>query len=128
MPRRPGPIRWLWYAAGGTLPDAYRAWVLQDVTGRTRLLRHAARSTLLVGPLAAVWWLLPGPVGLHLAMSLLACLVGYFYSFAYMTESNDRRLVRHGYPPGTYRQIRAEATQEANAQALARYEELYRQG
>lgn len=128
MRERPNPARWVWYALGGTLPERHREWVRHDLTSRTWALRHLARSTVLIAPLAAVWWLLPGSVGLHLALSLLACVVGYFYSFAYATEGADHRLVKHGFPPGTFAAVRAETTRETDELARARYDAMYRNG
>lgn len=126
MRRRPNPILWLWYAVGGRLPERHRDWVLHDVAGPTWMLRHAARSTMLVGPLAAVWWLLPAPTALSIALSVMACLVGYFYSFCYIVESAEHRLVKHGYPPGTFARVREDARREATEAARARYDAIYR--
>lgn len=125
---RPNPVQWLWYAAGGRLSEQHQEWVLFDLTTRTWVWRHAARSTVLVGPLVAVWLFLPAPWGLRLALSLMAALVGYFYSFAYMEESVEHRLIKHGYPYGTGKRIRAEAAgrKRENAEARARYLERYR--
>src|SRR5690606_19023903 len=124
--RRPGPLRWLWYAAGGRLPDRYREWVLQDVTGRRWLLRHFVRASVVIWPLAAVWWLLPAEPLMHVGMSLLALIVSYFYSGAYSTESAEHRLTKHGFPPGTFRAARAEANRESIARARAEYAAIYR--
>nr|WP_197022498.1 DUF5313 family protein [Saccharomonospora piscinae] len=32
--RRPNPIQWLWYAAGGRLPSEFRQWVLRGALPR----------------------------------------------------------------------------------------------
>lgn len=125
MVKRPSPWLWTWYAVGGRLSHVHHEWVLHDLTCHTWVLRHIARSTVLVGPLAAIWWALPAPVGLHLALSLLSLIVGYFYSCAYMVESAELRLVKHGYPPGTFKAARAEATREADELARARYLAIY---
>lgn len=122
----PGPLRWLWYSLGGRLPDEYREWVLRDLTGRGWAFRHILRSTVVVGPLAAVWWLLPAPLLLHLGMSALAVVVGYFYSCAYMVESAELRLVKHGFPPGTFQAMRDEQDRESKELAKQRYEAIYR--
>lgn len=126
MKRRPNPVRWLWYALGGRLPDRHREWVLHDTTSRTWVWRHAARSTVLVGPLMLVWLLLPGAILLRLSLVLMAGLVGYFYSFAYMEEAAENRLAKHGYPRGTGKQVRAEAHAEEAKAALERYIAIYR--
>lgn len=118
---RPDPIHWLWYAVGGRLPDRYREWVLHDVTARTWVLRHAARSSVLLVPLCLVWLLLPGALWIRLAMVALAVIVGYFYSFVYSPESAEHRLAKHGYPYGIGKQIRGEARAEAEEEARQRY-------
>ncbi|WP_240519616.1 DUF5313 family protein [Amycolatopsis antarctica] len=123
---RPGPFAWLWYAVGGRLPAVHREWVLRDVTASTWLLRHAARSTVLISPLVLVWLLLPAPIGLRLALMLMAALVGYFYSFAYAEESCEHRLHKNGIPRGTGKRIRAEAREVAGHDATVRYLARYR--
>ncbi|KAA9150715.1 hypothetical protein FPZ12_040535 [Amycolatopsis acidicola] len=125
---RPNPVQWLWYALGGRLPERCREWVLHDTTSRTWVWRHAARSTVLLAPLMAVWLLLPAPIGLRLALVLMAALVGYFYSFVYMEEAAENRLAKHGYPRGTGKRIRAEAHREEDEAALERYIAQYRSG
>lgn len=127
MPDRPNPPQWLWYAVGGRLPAEKREWVLHDVTSRTWVWRHAARSALLIVPLSAVWLLLPGPLWLRLCLVLMAVLVGLFYSMAYMEESAEHRLAKHGYAYGTGRQTRAAAADEREAEARERYIARYRQ-
>jgi hypothetical protein len=119
-------VRWIWYALGGRLPERYREWVLHDTTSRTWIWRHAARSTVLLAPLMLVWLLLPGPLGLRLALVLMAGLVGYFYSFVYMEEAAENRLTKQGYPRGTGKRIRAEAHADADQAELERYIAQYR--
>ncbi|MEU3269976.1 DUF5313 family protein [Saccharomonospora sp. NPDC006951] len=125
---RPGPARWVWYALGGRLPAAHRAWVLHDLTTRAWMWRHACRSTVMLAPLCSVWLLLPGPLGLRLPLVLMAALVGYFYSFAYAEEGAENRLTKHGYPYGTGRRTRAAARAEGRQSAHERYLARYRSG
>lgn len=125
--KRPNPIQWLWYAVGGRLPAAHKEWVLHDVTTGTWMWRHWARSTVLIAPLVLVWLLLPAPLGLRLALCLMAALVGYFYSFAYIEDSIEHRLAKNGYPSGTGRRVRMEAREAADGEAKARYIARYRQ-
>jgi uncharacterized protein DUF5313 len=119
--KRPNPVRWAWYALGGRLPETYREWVLHDLTARTWLWRHAARSSVLLAPLCLVWLLLPGPLWIRLLMVALAVIVGYFYSFVYSSESAEHRLVKHGYPQGTGKQVRAEARADVEEEIRQRY-------
>src|SRR4051812_35913724 len=97
---RPNALRWTWYALGGRLPDKHKTWVLHDITTKTWIWRHAARATVMISPLVVVWLLLPAPLDLRLAIMLMAALVGYFYSFAYIDESCEYRLSKHGYAHG----------------------------
>lgn len=124
---RPNPLRWLWYAVGGRLPEKHRSWVLNDVTGKTWMWRHAARASVMLAPLIFVWLLLPGPLLLRLGLCLMAALVGYFYSLAYAEESGDGRLTKNGFPPGTAKRVRAENRAEADAPARDAYIARYRQ-
>lgn len=124
--QRPNPAQWVWYALGGHLPARCRDWVLHDTTSKSWVWRHAARSTVLVGPLMLVWLLLPGPLLLRLALVLMAGLVGYFYSFVYMEEAAENRLAKHGYPRGTGKRVRAEAHAEEDEADRQRYIAMYR--
>ncbi|RZQ65634.1 DUF5313 family protein [Amycolatopsis suaedae] len=126
--RRPNPLQWVWYAFGGKLPADRRDWVLHDVTARTRGLRHAIRTVVLLSPVLVVCLMLPGPLGLRLSLVLMALLVGLFYSLVYLDESGEHRLVRHGFPHGTGAAVRAQATAEADAEATRRYLAAYRTG
>lgn len=127
MIRRPDPLRWLWYAVGGRLPARYREWVLHDTTCRTWHLRHFARTaavlTLLSVPLALV---IPGPLWLRLSALLLGWLVSLQYALFVMEESVEHRVVKAGYPAGTARATRLEATADERAEAARRYAERYR--
>ena len=123
---RPGLFRWFGYAVGFKLPDRYADWVLHDGTSKHWRARHVLRSSVGIVPLCLVWLLLPGPPLLLASLVLMAALVAYFYSCAYMEESIEHRLGRHGFPPGTGRRIRAEAAEAANADVTARYLARYR--
>lgn len=124
---RPGVVWWLWYGLGGRLPERYREWVLHDATTRTWVLRHAARRAVVLAPLVLVWLLLPGPLGLRLALVLMATLVGFFYVFAYIEESCEHRLAKYGYPMGTAKRIRAKRAADRDAAEDARKREKAQQ-
>ncbi|MEJ8280581.1 DUF5313 family protein [Pseudonocardia spirodelae] len=125
--QRPGPLRWLWYAAGGALPVRYREWVLHDCSCRTWHLRHFARTaavlTVLSVPIALV---VPGPPWLRLTALLLGWLVALQYALFVMDESVEHRVVKAGYPAGTARGTRLAATAVERAAAARRYAERYR--
>jgi hypothetical protein len=125
---RPGLFRWFGYAVGVRLPERFSDWVLHDTTSKHWRARHVLRSSVGIVPLCLVWLLLPGPLGLRLSLVLMAALVAYFYSCAYMEESIEHRLARQGFEPGTGRRRRAEAAEAANAEVTARYLARYRTG
>ncbi|TDC90829.1 hypothetical protein E1161_17660 [Saccharopolyspora aridisoli] len=122
---RPDPLRWTWYAFGGRLPARHRAWVLHDVTCRTWVLRHTARSLVQISP-GLLFLLLPGPLWIR-AMSVLGgVMLALWYSLSYMEHTCEYRLHKHGYPIGTGRATREAAHAEARAQRASRYDEIYR--
>jgi hypothetical protein len=123
---RPGLLRWFGYAVGVRLPDRYADWVRYDGTSKHWRARHVLRSSVGIVPLCVVWLLLPGSIWLRLSLVLMAALVAYFYSCAYMEESIEHRLGRHGFPHNTGRRLRAEAAEAANADVTARYIARYR--
>ena len=123
---RPGALRWFGYAVGKPLPRRYDDWVLHDATSKHWRARYVLQRSIGIVPLCAVWLLLPGSIGLRLSLVLMAALVAYFYSCAYMEESVEHRLSRQGFPPNTGRRLRAEAAEAKNAEATARYVARYR--
>ena len=116
-PRRPGPLRWLWYAMGGALPDRHREWVLHDTTTRTWALRHVLRSFVqLAIPIALVLVLVPGAFWIRGMAALGGILLALFFSLAYMPETVENRVKRAGYPAGTATAVRERAAGDRQLQ------------
>lgn len=108
--KRPGPLRWLAYAYGAGLPERYDEWVLRDTTSRTWWLRHLARAIIQIAPIiVGVMLLLPGPLWIRLAIVFGGGLLSLIFSFAYVVETTEHRLVKAGYASGTGERIRASA-------------------
>ena len=115
-PRRPGPLRWLWYAMGGTLPDRFREWVLHDTTTRTWALRHLLRSLVqLAVPIALVLVFVPGAFWIRGMAALGGIFLALFFATAYMPETVENRVKRAGYPAGTATTVRERAAREREA-------------
>jgi hypothetical protein len=128
-PRRPGPLRWLWYAFGGGLPPRYRDWVLHDATCRTWVVRHFARSVVQISPTAIpILLLVPGPLWVRLLGLLLGWLVAFQYALFNMHLSVEHRVQKAGHPPGQAQAIRAAAKADERAAEAARYNLRYRSG
>ena len=105
--QKPGPLRWLWYAFGGRLPDRYRAWVLHDATTRTWRWRYATRVVVRTLPLLVAGYLVLNllPVPPWTVLLALGGTLAYilFVLLASAAEFREVRLTQHGFPPGTGR-------------------------
>jgi Family of unknown function (DUF5313) len=124
---RPGPIRWLWYAVGGTLPAAHHGWVLYDLTCGTWVFRHLARVQVMFSG----WWLallVPGPWSLRFSMVALGYLLSMYFSFSFMEDACERRLIKHGFPAGLNRTIREESSVDQRAELAVMYTAYYQNG
>jgi hypothetical protein len=118
--RRPGLIRWFWYALGGRLPGRYREWVLYDLTCRTWPLRHLARLLTQLAPVAAVLIAaVPGPLWVRVMGALGGSIVGLLYSFVFLYEATEHRAAKAGYPHGTLRVVREERRADMSLERAA---------
>ena len=121
---RPGLLRWIGYAFGAGLPARHSSWVLFDVTTGTWVLRHAARTLVqLAVPAVLIVALVPGPLGLRLAMSLIGFILGMAFSLAYMTETVENRVRKAGYPIGSAQAGRDRSSAEREVLASQRRRE-----
>lgn len=127
-PARPGPLRWLWYALGGGLPERYRDWVLHDVTVRTWWVRQIARALFVravpVG--VVVGLLIPGSVGIRVLAVLGGIAVAMIYVVAFVEEAVEHRAMKAGFPRGFAKGLREAAKAPERDAAARRYEERYR--
>jgi hypothetical protein len=128
QPRRPGPLRWLWYTFGGALGPSYRQWVLHDLTSRTRWLRQGLRAIVQVTPLEVVLLLVLGFSWVTGAALICGLALALIYSIAYFDQSAENRLNKHGYPSGTAHRILGERQQANDPDRVRRYIQRYRNG
>ncbi|GAA4740864.1 hypothetical protein GCM10023328_22590 [Modestobacter marinus] len=120
-PVRPGVLRWLWYAMGGSLPERHSSWVLHDTTTASWGWRHVLRALVQMAvPIALVLLLVPGPFWIRGMTALGGLLLGLIFSFAYMTETTENRVKKAGYPVGTAQQVRDRAQVGRDAEQAAR--------
>jgi len=56
---------------------------------------------------------------------LLGYLISLYFSFSFMEDACERRLVKHGFPVGLNRTIREESTVDQRAELAARYTAYY---
>jgi hypothetical protein len=126
---RPNPLQWIWYTLGGKLPPRYSGWVLRDVTGRTRWFRQTVRALVQIAPPAVLGSVVLSGMGMSMvALAGVACgaILGLWYSLAYIDQTGDRRLVKHGYEPGTLKEALHERYNREHADQIARYLQTYR--
>jgi fatty acid desaturase len=124
--RRPGPLRWIWYAFGGALGPRYRRWVLHDLTCGTRWGRQIARGVIQVVPLALVLFLVLGFGWIVWVGVICGLVLALIYSAAYFGPSADYRLVKHGYPSGTAQRNLSERDKAKHPDRMRRYMQIYR--
>lgn len=124
--RRPDPLRWLWYAFGGTLGPRYRDWVLRDLTGRTRWERQIVRAVVQVVPLVVVVLLVLGSGWIAWVGVGCGIVLALIYSTAYFDPSVEHRLAKHGYPTGTAHRIVTERDEAKHPDRMRRYMQTYR--
>lgn len=124
--RRPGPVRWVWYALGGTLGAPYRGWVLHDLTCPSRWMRQIVRAVAQVVPLAAVLVLALGTGWVTWVGVICGLVLALIFSVAYFDQSADYRLVKHGFPPGTAREVLAERDKAQHPDRMRLYMQTYR--
>lgn len=119
MDGRPGPLRWIAFTYGRSLPPSSNEWVFHDATCPTWLLRHTARFFAQLAPLiAAVLIFLPAALWIRLACVFVGVVASVLLSFGYVVESAERRVEKAGYPFGSaakVRQQRADDNQRASA-------------
>ncbi len=123
---RPNPLLWIWYMLGGGLGAPYRGWVLHDTTSRTRWLRQAVRAVVQLALPAAVVAAVLGVSWVVWAGVACGALLALWYSLAYIDSTAERRLVKHGFEPGTLKRALRERYERDNADQIVRYMQTYR--
>jgi Family of unknown function (DUF5313) len=116
--RRPGVLHYLWYTVGGSLAERHHSWVLHDVTCRTWLVRHFARTLLIVLPLFGLYMaLMPTSLGIRLLTGITFSGGLLMFSVVNSLIDSDRRAVRAGFLAGLPAQVRSQ--QAVDRQRLA---------
>ena len=93
-------------------------------------MRQAVRAVVQVAVPAVVVWAVLSGLGFGLvALGGIACgvLLAVLYSLAYIDQSAQRRLVKHGYEPETVKVMLHERYEREHADEIARYMKMYRQ-
>jgi hypothetical protein len=84
------------------------------------------RAVVQVVPLAAVLLLALGTGWVAWVGVICGLVLALIFSAAYFDQSAEYRLVKHGFPPGTVREILAERDEAKHPDRVARYMQTYR--
>jgi hypothetical protein len=79
---------------------------MHDATCRTWALRHVARSLVQVTPVAILLLVFLGRSWITYLGIAGGVIMALIYSMAYIEETSEHRLAKHGYPVGTGREVR----------------------
>jgi hypothetical protein len=119
--RRPGPLLWLKYAFGGSLPPEYADWVLHDTTTGTWVLRHVARVLVVIAlPVAAILIWLPAGIGLRVLTAFVCAACAVLLTTILSNDMTERRAHRAGFEWGLAERTRAERATDAQRLANQR--------
>ena len=123
---RPDPARWVWYAYGGTLAPRYQQWVLYDLTARSRWWRQVARTLMTLLPFAVCGVLLTRPIWIAATAVLGGVCIALIYAAAYIDQSAEHRLRKHGFPQGTLERVLSERDRTSRTSRQRSYDAMYR--
>jgi hypothetical protein len=115
---RPGPMRWLWYAFGGGLPERYHTWVLHDMTCRTWVLRHILRALIQLSiPITLALIFIPASMPIRVLTVITAGGPSVLLMTLNITAMSEHRLIKAGYRPAIAEEIRSKRSVETQASA-----------
>ena len=108
--KRASVFQYLGYVFGRRLPDEFRDWVRDDLTGpgavRRHMIRYAIPPLLILAPL----WLLPASLYVHLEMTAPIYIWALLMALALNKVWRRHRLAQHGMDPKLLDDIAREKT------------------
>ncbi|MGH8888989.1 MAG: DUF5313 family protein [Acidothermaceae bacterium] len=98
MPGDPGPWRWLCFAIGFRLAPPFREWVRHELTDAGWRVRALVRQLVILLPIAAIFFALPGQWIIRIGLAVLILFGGTFVTLAYGDSLRASRLRQHSLP------------------------------
>jgi hypothetical protein len=98
LPGDPGVGRWLLFAIGFRLPDAYREWVRHELTDAGWRGRTIRRLLVLMVPICIGLAFLPGPNWLRIAVPAFALIASVGTVAISADDIRVARLRQHNLP------------------------------
>ncbi|GAA3353665.1 DUF5313 family protein [Saccharopolyspora gregorii] len=120
---RPGAL--VWYAFGGKLPSRHDEWCCTTSPFAPGSCATRLRSLVQISP-GLLFLLVPGPMWIKAMAILGGAILAVWYGMAYAEFTCEHRAFKQGYPLGTARRVRKEASEWMSEQQRARYAALYR--
>ncbi len=119
--KRPSVFQYLGYVFGRRLPDEFRDWVRDDLTGpgavRRHMIRYAIPPLLILAPL----WLLPASFYVHLEMTAPIYIWALLMALALNKVWRRHRLAQHGLDPKLLDDIAREKNARYHDAYIAKY-------
>lgn len=101
--------------------------MLHDVTTRTWVVRHFARTAVQLAPVLVVLYLMiPGEPWIRGTAVLAGALLGFFYSGAYLYETTEHRAIKAGYARGHAARVRGAGQGDERLAQQERYQRRWR--
>ena len=97
--KRASVFQYLGYVFGRRLPDEFRDWVRDDLTGPGAVRRHMIRYAIPPLLILAPFWLLPASLYVHLEMTAPIYIWSLLMALALNKVWRRHRLAQHGFDP-----------------------------
>jgi hypothetical protein len=119
--KKPGPLQYIGYSLGRTLPDEMRDWVRNDLAGKGAVRRHMIRAAIPPFLVLAPFWLLPASLYVHLEMTVPIYAWAILMSLALNKVWRRYRLAQHDLDPNLVDQINREKNARMHEAYIQRY-------
>jgi hypothetical protein len=119
--KRPNVFQYIGYVFGRRLPDEFRDWVRNDVTGPGAVRRHMIRYAIPPLLILAPFWLLPASLYVHLEMTAPIYIWALLMAAALNKVWRRHRLAQHGLDPKILDDIAREKNAGYHDAYIAKY-------
>jgi len=118
---KPGPLQYIGYALGRTLPGQMSDWVRNDLAGKGAVRRHMVRTAIPPLLVLAPFWLLPASLYVHLEMTVPIYAWAVLMALALNKVWRRFRLGQHGLDPNLVDEINRNKNARMHAAYIERY-------
>jgi hypothetical protein len=119
--KRASVFQYIGYVFGRRLPDEFRDWVRDDLTGPGAVRRHMIRYAIPPLLILAPFWLLPASFYVHLEMTAPIYIWSLLMALALNKVWRRHRLAQHGLDPKLLDDIAREKNARYHDAYIAKY-------